>query len=202
MACSGAKEMCLMYEDVVKQYSEMMNGEINLPTYAATLGLGGHISAAGFAPSCPIVDTSCGPGHMLKIDASRALAGVDITSKMVALCLERLSKLNIENSSENASAGEGEGEANCRVTQGDMCELADAPSDSCCVVISFTHCSTSAQRPPRRLSFSGMAVWLHPGGQLVAVASEGSGPIDRSFRQCRSALHRSADTRMGGCGRL
>ena len=81
-----------LYQNSADQYAEMMDREIDLPIYAELLGR----LADGIAELLgSVIDTSCGPGHLLsryheRYDAERRLVGIDLSPRMVAIASARL----------------------------------------------------------------------------------------------------------------
>jgi len=153
-----------MYEGFADTYAGMMDAEIGLPMYTDCLGrLRDRIAAAGLPASCPVMDTACGPGHMLamyreQFDEERALVGLDLAPAMVKL-----------------AQGNIKGEA--RVEVGDMCELKAEASGSCSAVVNFY----ALQHVSSQGAQEAFAQWfrvLAPGGQLIVHLWEGSGAID------------------------
>ena len=98
----------------------MMDSEIDLPVYADTLG---RLAARIVDISGPVVDTSCGSGHMLsrygeRYDVKRALLGIDLSPRMVAIAANRLG-------------------AGAEILPGDMRDLGAIESGSAAAVLSF-----------------------------------------------------------------
>ena len=56
------KEVREFYEESADWYAELMDAEIDLPVYSDTLG---RLAERIVDVSGPVIDTSCGPGHML-----------------------------------------------------------------------------------------------------------------------------------------
>ena len=149
-----------LYENSAQWYGEIMDKEIDLPVYADTLSrLAGRIEGI---PG-PVLDTSCGSGHMLaryreRYDADRALIGIDLSPAMVTLTKALL------------------GDA-ASVHAGDMRGLKGVEPQSIAAVISFYalhHLSPGQVQPA-------LEEWkrtLVPGGQLLLATWEGQGPID------------------------
>ena len=84
---SSSSEVRDLYEESAGWYSEIMDEEIELPVYADTLR---RLSDRLHAIPGPILDTSCGPGHMLAryhshFDADRRLIGIDLSPRMVSI---------------------------------------------------------------------------------------------------------------------
>lgn len=160
MTYSVEDEVVSLYGPTADSYSSMMNREIQSPVYFETLSrLHGKLAQV---PG-PLVDISCGSGHMLslyaeKFNDKRNLIGVDLTPRMVELANERL-----------GSAGEA------RV--GDMRRVYDMSNGSVAALLNFfaIHHLTKTD-----LS-AAVGEWhrlLRSGGQLVMAAWEGNGEID------------------------
>lgn len=138
----------------------MMDSEIELPIYSEVLGrLKDDISAI---PG-PVVDTSCGSGHMLArfhehFDSERPLKGIDLSPQMVALAGERLGTF-------------------AKTAEGDMRDLHFVASGSCAAVISF-FAIHHLDPDDVRLAMSEWYRVLSPGGRLLMAAWEGEGAID------------------------
>ena len=160
MRPSHTDKVLKMYEETADSYAQMMDAEIELPVYADVLGrLRDRIAKTPGA----IVDTACGSGHMLRMyheqyDANRPLIGVDLSPRMVAIAEEKL-----------GSAAD--------LIVGDMRDLSAVDSGSSSAVLNFFalhhldgESVESAFREWHRI--------LHPGGQVVVAAWEGSGAID------------------------
>ncbi len=149
-----------LYEESADSYAAMMDAEIDLPVYADILGrLAGRIGAlAG-----PVVDTSCGSGHMLaryreRYDAQRALLGIDLSPRMAAIAGDKLG-------------------VDVQILVGDMRDLGEIESGTAAAVLSFF--ALHHIGPEEVLAALGE--WhrvLRPQGQLVMAAWEGEGAID------------------------
>ena len=160
MTTSPIADVRDLYEGCADHYAQMMDAEIDLPVYHDVLS---RLAARIDGLSGPIVDTSCGSGHMLaryhgRYDSSRPLVGVDLSPRMMTIASAKL------------------GDA-ARVVTGDMRDLGTIASRSVAAVISFFavhHLS------PADLALA-LAEWhrvLRPGGQLLLAAWEGAGEID------------------------
>lgn len=85
MKLSSTSTVRTLYDETADTYSQMMDQEIEDPWYALTLSqLAGEIADL----SGPVVDTSCGSGHVLSLyksrfDPERALVGIDLSPRMV-----------------------------------------------------------------------------------------------------------------------
>lgn len=160
MKTSSAKSVREFYDISADTYSDMMDSEINLPVYADTLG---RLAERIVNVPGPIVDTSCGSGHMLSkyrehYDPQRPLIGVDLSPRMVSIARSRL----------NDAA---------EILNGDMRDLVGIEPGSTAAVLSFfaLHHLNPAEVV---LAFKEWRRILRPGGQLIVAAWEGSGPID------------------------
>lgn len=160
MTTSPNTKVIELYSGSAESYVQIMDAEIDLPLYGDVLG---RLAERLRGTAGPLLDTSCGPGHMLaryrgRYDSDRALLAVDLSPRMVALCRERL--------------GDG-----ASVWAGDMRELPTVATGSVAGVISFYalhHLGTAEVLPALR-------EWrrvLRTGGQLLLTTWEGSGPID------------------------
>lgn len=157
---SPSHEVAAFYEGTADAYARMMDAEIDLPVYDAVLSALARRLAG--VPG-PLVDTSCGSGHMLeryrrRHDAERALVGVDLSPSMVALASARLGD-------------------DATVIEGDMRRLASVSDGAAAGVISFfaihhlgPEDAAAAFREWRRV--------LGPSGRLTLAAWEGTGAID------------------------
>ena len=161
MPLSSRDQVRAFYDDTAESYSRIMDAEIALPVYAEVLGgLAERISSL----QGPVLDTSCGSGHMLarlahEYTPGRRLIGVDLSPKMVDITRARL------------------GDA-AEVYRGDMARLpSEIAEGKCAVVISFFGLHHIAPNGLARC----LAEWLRvlqPGGQLVLATWEGEGAID------------------------
>ena len=153
----------------------MMDSEIDLPVYADILGrLAERIAdIAG-----PVIDTSCGSGHMLsryreRYDVKRALLGIDLSPRMVAIAAHRLGD-------------------SAKTLIGDMRDLGAVESDSAAAVLSFFAIHHIG---PEEVLVA-LQEWhrvLRPGGQLVIAAWEGKGAIDYGDMSAVVALRYTQD---------
>ncbi len=160
MKTSSRDDVRAMYEDSADGYAEMMDAEIDLPIYDDTLG---RLARRITGITGPVVDTSCGSGHMLeryreRHDPGRALLGVDLSSAMVALTAERL-------------------EDGADVHAGDMRELPFVEPATAAAVISFyaLHHIDPEEAVPTLTEWFRI---LRTGGQLLLATWEGHGAID------------------------
>lgn len=163
------------YEDSAGQYSEMMDREIDLPIYDEVLR---RLAVRIAEVPGPVVDTSCGSGHMLarfreRYDSDRELVGIDLSPGMVAITSARLG-------------------SDARVLVGDMRRLADVEPSSTAAVLSFfaLHHVTSED------ALVALREWhrvLRPGGALVIATWEGAGAIDYAGQTDVVALRYSTD---------
>ena len=160
MTTSSSTKVCEMYEQSAKSYAEMMDSEIDLPVYADTLG---RLAERIVDIPGSVVDTSCGPGHMLlryheHFDPERSVIGVDLSPRMVAIARSHLG-------------------ATAKVMTGDMRNLAAVEGGSAAAVLSFFAIHHIG---PEDVVMA-LQDWhrvLGPGGKLVIAAWEGTGPID------------------------
>jgi len=175
MKTSGSDDVRDMYDESADGYTELMDAEIQLPIYADTLGrLSERIAGL---PGC-VVDSSCGPGHMLalyreRFDGSRPLMGIDLSPRMVALARARLG-------------------ASAQVIAGNMRKLTSVESGSAAAVLSFF---AIHHLGPEEVSAT-LGEWhraLASGGQLVVAAWEGAGAIDYGDSADLVALRYRAD---------
>lgn len=157
---SPINEVKNMYEESAESYDKIMDSEIKLPIYSETLS---RLSKNIANLTGPIIDTSCGSGHMLemyrsKFDQERKLVGIDISPAMVELTKEKLGGIVETHIS-------------------DMRDLSILPSDSGAAIISFFaihHLDVEGV-------FIALNEWrrvLRQGGRLLLAAWEGKGPID------------------------
>jgi len=160
MKPSSIENVREMYEDTADSYFEMMEKEIKLPIYQDILGRL-HQNISNIPGS--LIDTACGSGHMLamyrsQFDSGRALIGLDISPRMVAL-----SKSLIDE--------------NGLFLVGDMRAFPSIDSTSAAAVINFFaihHLAIDGIR-------NAMIEWnrvLVQNGNLVLAAWEGNGAID------------------------
>jgi ubiquinone/menaquinone biosynthesis C-methylase UbiE len=160
MKTSSLEEVQALYDQSAAAYGKMMDAEIELPLYAETFS---RLAGAIADVPGPLIDTSCGSGHMLhryreQYDPERALVGIDLSPSMVAIAKLKL----------------GDGAA---VAVGDMRELAGVDTGSVAAVVSFFalhHLSPDDVAA----AFQEWARVLVPRGLLIVAAWEGSGPID------------------------
>ena len=120
MKASSGDKVREFYQESSDWYSSMMDSEIDLPIYAETLG---RLASRIENISGPVIDTSCGPGHMLSRyheihDPKRALIAVDLSPKMTELARKRLGTF-------------------AEVFTGDMRDLNMVGSESSAGVLSF-----------------------------------------------------------------
>jgi len=175
MKTSSQKQVRKLYDESADSYSEMMDSEIDLPIYPDVLG---RLAERIAGIPGPVIDTSCGSGHMLSLyheryDSVRPLLGVDLSPRMVAIADARLG-------------------SSAEILVGDMRDLSSVESGSAAAVLSFYaihHLGSdelvAALQEWRRV--------LRPGGQLVVAAWEGNGPIDYGNESDVVALMHSRD---------
>jgi len=160
MKTSPPEKVRELYEESADSYAEMMDAEIELPVYADILGR--LVERIVDIPG-PVIDTSCGSGHMLsryreRYDSGRSLIGVDLSPRMVAISSERLG-------------------SSAQILHGDMRDLEGIESGSAAGVLSFF--AIHHIGPEEVLAaFREWHRVLHSGGQLVVATWEGTGSID------------------------
>lgn len=120
MRTSSINKVLQLYEDSDDLYDELMDAEIDLPIYADILS---RLAERITGIPGPVVDTSCGSGHMLLryheyYDSRLELIGVDLSPRMVEISNKRLG-------------------SKARFFIGDMRNLNMISSESAAVVISF-----------------------------------------------------------------
>jgi SAM-dependent methyltransferase len=177
MKVSPESKIREFYDSTADSYARMMDSEIDLPMYLDVLArLAQRIAAIGG----PVVDTSCGSGHMLaryreRFDPDRLLVGLDLSPRMVALAKVEL--------------GLG-----ADVLAGDMRDLGHLESASSAAVVSFfaLHHLDAEEILPALEEWGRV---LCPGGQILVATWEGTGPIDYgeeadvvALRYCESEL--------------
>jgi ubiquinone/menaquinone biosynthesis C-methylase UbiE len=158
MKTSSAVKVRELYEESADSYAAMMDSEIDLPVYADILG---RLAACIANIAGPVIDTSCGSGHMLSryrehYDAKRALLGIDLSPRMVAIAGDKLG-------------------AGAEILPGDMRDLGAVESGSAAAVLSFFaihHISSEEVL----VAFQEWHRVLRSGGQLVIAAWEGGRP--------------------------
>jgi ubiquinone/menaquinone biosynthesis C-methylase UbiE len=160
MRPSPTNEVCKMYDAEADSYAEMMDKEIELPVYSDSLG---RLQVRIANTPGVLIDTACGSGHMLSMfhesyDAHRALLGVDLSPRMVAIASERLGSVG-------------------RVLVGDMSDLSGMESGSAAAVLNFFAVHHLDVKGVRKSIDEWYRV-LGPGGQLLVAAWEGHGAID------------------------
>jgi ubiquinone/menaquinone biosynthesis C-methylase UbiE len=149
-----------MYEETADSYARMMDTEIGLPVYAGMLG---RLRDRLANTPGPVVDTSCGSGHMLamyheRYDQSRPLLGVDLSLAMVSIAAAKLG-------------------SDAQVVVGDMRDLSAVDSGSSSAVLNFFalhHLDDEGVQ----VAFREWYRILGPGGQVVVATWEGNGVID------------------------
>ena len=89
---SSEESVRRLYDESADWYAGLMDAEIDLPVYADTLS---RLAERIAALEGPVIDTSCGSGHMLaryheRHDPERALLGIDLSPRMVAISAGRM----------------------------------------------------------------------------------------------------------------
>lgn len=160
MKTSRAEDVRDMYDESADGYTELMDSEIGLPIYVDTLG---RLSDRIAGLRGMLVDTSCGPGHLLamyreRFDGDRPLLGIDLSPRMVDIASTRLGP-------------------SVEVIPGDMRNLTPVESGAAAGVLSFFAIHHIDPEEVR----AALAEWhriLCSGGQLLVAAWEGAGAID------------------------
>ena len=160
MKASPAVEVCQLYEDSAEGYSKMMNAEIKLPVYTDTLG---RLKDRLVDISGPLVDISCGSGHMLSMynelyDSHRPLLGVDLSPTMVDISKKRLGNHAV-------------------VFVADMRKVEKIAENSSAAVLNF-FAIHHLDPDDIKITFQEWFRILTKGGQLVVATWEGEGTID------------------------
>ena len=160
MKTSLPSEVIDLYDGHASNYSKMMDSEIDLPMYADILSrlatrLRGHEG--------PVIDTACGPGHMLaryieRYDTDRAVIGVDLSPQMVGLARERLG-------------------GDVSIYEGDMTKLSQFEPNSAAAIINFFALQHLSSDVIPQALFRWADV-LKTGGQLILATWEGEGSVD------------------------
>lgn len=148
------------YGDVAGFYTEMMDGEIQTDLYTDVLG---RLAERLKGMEGAVLDTSCGPGHMLRLyrdrfESERPLWGCDLTSDMVTRARQRLGDV-------------------AEIVQGDMRVLQGIEDSSGAALISFFALQhlEAADIPTTLLAWRRA---LRPQGQLLIGTWEGEGLVD------------------------
>lgn len=149
-----------MYDATSEHYDAMMDAEIQSELYVNALG---RLSAAIANVRGPVIDTSCGSGHMLRMlrdrfEASRVLVGVDLSPAMVAISRRRMGD-------------------DAEVREGDMTVLDGVESGSAAAVVSFFALHHLSSEEAAK-AIQRWAEVLAPGGRLLLATWEGQGEID------------------------
>lgn len=160
MKPSSLETVRALYEASAESYSGMMDSEIDLPMYADTLG---RLAERLRGIAGPVVDASCGSGHMLaryreRYESGRPLIGLDLSPEMVTLAADRLGPDVV-------------------VRVGDMRDLHEIESATAAAVIGFFalhHIGVDDMVP----TLCGWQRVIRNGGQLVLATWEGAGAID------------------------
>ena len=160
MKTSSNQEVQNLYDGTANSYDSMMDSEIELPIYSDTLSrLAERISEL----DSPLVDVSCGSGHMLqmyhnKYDANRDLVGIDISPEMLKVAKNRVGSF-------------------AHLRTGDMSKLTDIHTGSIAAIINFF----AIHHIDEAILKTTLIEWkrvLQQKGQLILAAWEGQGSID------------------------
>ena len=160
MRASSSQKVRDMYEASAQDYNSMMDTEIQLPVYSDTFR---RLSENLMDIQGPLIDTSCGSGHMLELyhknfDKDRLLLGFDLSPRMVQIATSRLGDT-------------------AQVAIGDMCSLSTVLDNTVAGVVSFF--ALHHLDPDRvQAAFREWRRVLKPNGQLVVAAWEGEGQLD------------------------
>jgi ubiquinone/menaquinone biosynthesis C-methylase UbiE len=164
-----------LYESSADSYDKMMDGEIDHPLYTDTLG---RLSTRIADLPGPVIDTSCGSGHMLELfhtryDADRELLGIELSTRMTQIATARLQP------------------AAATVMTGDMRDLRHLETGAAAIVSFFAlHHLTSEEVVPTLVQWHRVLV---AGGQLVLATWEGEGLIDYGSESDVAALRFSRE---------
>ena len=160
MTVSAQADIRDFYDASADSYAAIMDSDIELPVYSELLG---RLAERIAGQPGTLVDTSCGPGHLLaryheRFEPSRRLIGSDLSPSMVELASARLGPT-------------------ATVTCGDMRDLAQIRSGTAAAAISFF----ALHHVDSDDAADAMEEWhriLDTEGQLVVATWEGTGPID------------------------
>lgn len=172
---SSQEKVRTLYENSAEWYADMMDAEIDLPVYADIMS---RLAERIAGLPGPVIDTSCGSGHMLaryheRYDSERSLLGIDLSPRMVEIAGKRLG-------------------AAAEILTGDMCRLNTVTSDSVAAVLSFF----ALHHLDAEKILEAFREWhrvLGPNGQLSIAAWEGNGPVDYGNESDVVALRYSRD---------
>lgn len=161
MKRSTIEEIQRMYDETAGSYNRMMDSEIGLPIYSDILS---RLSRSIADTKGMLLDTSCGPGHMLELyhnryDEKRQLVGIDLSPVMIDLTNQKFEGTLIQ------------------TLIGDMRDLSRFESASAAAVISFfaIHHLNSEDL---LTTFKEWSRVLCRQGQMILAAWEGTGLID------------------------
>lgn len=160
MKPSSIKKVRHMYEDFAENYSQSMDQEIQLPMYMEVLG---NLHQAIEGVPGIILDTACGPGHMLalyreKFDSKRELAGIDLSPRMTELAARRL-------------------EGHVTFHEGDMRQLTPIGTESVAALINY-FALHHLEASDILISLKEWHRVLCKGGHLLIATWEGEGTVD------------------------
>ena len=160
MKTSPKKEVRNLYDETAESYSKMMESEIKLPIYTDILS---SLAVRINEIPGPIIDTSCGSGHMLELyynnyDSIHSLIGVDLSPKMVEISKKRLG-------------------TKAKTFVGNMLDFGKISSSSSAAIISF-FAIHHLNPEEAKLALKEWNRILYNQGQLVLAAWEVEGTID------------------------
>jgi len=160
VAVSPNNDVQKFYDDSADEYAEIMDTDIESPVYQDLLRrlaerLVGHPGA--------IVDTSCGPGHVLhryheRFDPPRPLIGVDLSDRMARLAQARLGAAAVVRTDDMRT----------------LITVGDATAAAVLSLFALHHVDAGD-------ASQALTTWrrvLAPAGQLIVAAWEGRGTID------------------------
>lgn len=159
MRVSSHQDVRQFYEDAADGYSQMMDGEIGGAPYTDILR---RLAERIVGLEGTVVDTACGPGHMLQryhaeFDATRGLVGVDLSPRMADLAKKKI--------------------PGATVRIGDMRDLSWCDAGTVAAVLNYF----ALHHVDAASALGAISEWarvLLPGGQLALATWEGEGPID------------------------
>ena len=175
MKTSSDDEVRGLYEGNADDYAKRMDREIDFAVYAALFDR----LAEGIAEvDGPLVDSSCGTGHMLsryqeRYDSTRALTGVDLSPHMVAIARAMLG-------------------SRAQILLGDMRTLDNMEDSSAAAVLSYFALHHVSPDDAQEALHEWHRV-LRPEGKLAVATWEGEGAIDYEGESDLVALRYTKD---------